>query len=172
MHILLLVLSGTAGLIYALIKLDNSGVDLNSYNPFLWHKRRKWANELGTLPIHRLESSIEAATVLVVATATLEGEVTKEQKVCLIGLFITEFDMSPTDATEAYRSASFMLKDITDIKDEVKKVLAPHLRDLTEHHKTLIVEMMNKVAVTDNVISSHQADLIDEVQLQLGQQHG
>lgn len=52
MHILIAFLTTVAGLIWALYRLQNSGVNLNAFNPFYWMHRRKWQKKYGTKAIH------------------------------------------------------------------------------------------------------------------------
>lgn len=54
MHIVIGVISALAGLCWALIALQRSGLDLNELNPFLWARRRKWRMLYGTRPIFNL----------------------------------------------------------------------------------------------------------------------
>ena len=80
MHIIIAILTAVVGVIWALYRLQNSGVDLNSFNPFYWLRRRAWEAKLGTKPLHRLEKPLEVAAVLVVAALKTEGEISREQK--------------------------------------------------------------------------------------------
>ena len=38
MHIILSVITALGGLIWAIVALQRSGFDINSLNPFLWHR--------------------------------------------------------------------------------------------------------------------------------------
>ncbi|MEX2962926.1 hypothetical protein [Microbulbifer sp. TYP-18] len=69
MHILIGIITAIAGLVWALNSLQNSGVNLNAFNPFMWLRRRKWEKSLGTKPMHALTDSMEVAALLVVAVA-------------------------------------------------------------------------------------------------------
>lgn len=80
MHIIIATISAIAGLLWALNHLQNSGVALNSFNPFLWARRRKWAKQLGAKPMYGLTDSMEAAALLVVAVAKEHGDITRDTK--------------------------------------------------------------------------------------------
>jgi len=43
-HIIIGVITAIATLVFALNRLQDSGVNLNSFNPFFWARRRAWAN--------------------------------------------------------------------------------------------------------------------------------
>ena len=49
-HIVIGVLSAVAGLIWAMVALQRSGLDLNALNPFLWHRRSQWKKKYGENP--------------------------------------------------------------------------------------------------------------------------
>jgi len=51
MHIVLSVITALAGLIWAISSLQKSGFDINSLNPFLWHRRNSWRNIHDAKPI-------------------------------------------------------------------------------------------------------------------------
>ena len=65
MHILIGILTAIAGLVWALYRLQNSGVNLNSFNPFFWFRRRKWEKNLHGKQLHRLDKPIDVAAALV-----------------------------------------------------------------------------------------------------------
>ena len=46
MHILIAAITAIGGLIWALYRLQNSGFDLNAFNPFYWARRREWEKKL------------------------------------------------------------------------------------------------------------------------------
>ena len=69
MHIIIAIVTAIAGLIWALIRLQNSGIDLNSFNPFYWARRRKWERQYTMKPIHNLQQPLDAAVVWLVGIA-------------------------------------------------------------------------------------------------------
>jgi len=164
MHILLSILTAAAGLIWALYRLHNAGVNLNGFNPFYWARRRAWEKKLGTKPLHRIENSMEAAAVLVVAAAELEGSVTREHKALVIELFCKEFAVSEQQASEMYAVASHMLKDTMDVIAEVPGVLAPTKDEFEQRHKDTLLEMLQKVSEAEGPVSKAQSELIEAVQ--------
>lgn len=87
MHIIIGVLTAIAGLVWALHSLQNSGVDLNSFNPFTWARRRKWEKLYGAKPLYNLVKPMEAAASLIVGTLAQEGIISSDQKMQVISLF-------------------------------------------------------------------------------------
>lgn len=166
MHILIGILTAVAGVIWALYRLQNSGVDLNSFNPFYWARRRKWEKQLGTKAIHRLENPMESAALLVVASAQLEGEITREHKAEIVTLFKSEFGINEQAAVEYYALSSHMLREVMDIAAEVKHILAPSMKQYQSHHKASLLKMLKTVTAAEGEPNSEQIELINAVELQ------
>jgi len=167
MHILIAAITAIGGLIWALYRLQNSGFDLNAFNPFYWARRREWEKKLGTKPIHRLENSMEAAALLVVAMARLEGEVTREHKQEVIQQFTEEFGISESAATEMFAVASHMLSDVFNIIEEVKNVLAPSVEQYETRHKETLLSMLEKVSTSEGKPNNEQQALLNAVKCEL-----
>lgn len=161
------ILTAIAGVIWALYRLHTSGVDLNAFNPFYWFRRRKWQNQINTKPIHLIENPIEAAALLLVATAKLDGEITREQKRFVIQLFTNEFSITEQVANELYATSSYMLKDVDNIVAEVRLILAPCKDAFKPNHIATLVEMLHKVAGEESSPTVAQDELILEVRKHL-----
>ena len=166
MHIIIAFLTAFAGVIWALYRLQNSGVDLNSFNPFFWARRRAWEKKLGTKPLHQIESPMEAAAVLVVAITKLEGEVSREQKQDVIKSFVSEFQVSESKATELYSSSAFLLNDVSNFITEVKNILAPSRSQFDRDKIYSVLSLLDKAAQFDGHISEVQQKFITEVENQ------
>ena len=163
MHIIVGILTAVAGLIWALYRLQNSGVDLNSFNPFYWARRRNWEKQLGTKPIHRLESPMEAAALLVVGMAGLDGEFTREQRNEIINLFVSEFGVSSQAAGEYFSVSSHMLKDIMDISAEVRHILSPSKSAYKSHHVESLLSMLATVSTSEGPATNEQVVLLETI---------
>jgi hypothetical protein len=161
------ILTAIAGIVWGLYRLQNSGVDLNAFNPFFWLRRKKWQNQLNTKPIYLIENPIETAALLIVAIAKMDGEITREQKNLIIQLFKDEFSTTTKAATELYTSASYSLKDVINITDEIRLILAPSKDAFKPNHIKALLDMLLKVASTESLPNNSQCALIAEIQKQL-----
>ncbi|HEY7886433.1 MAG TPA: TerB family tellurite resistance protein [Cellvibrionaceae bacterium] len=166
MHIIIAILTAAAGLIWALYRLQNSGVDLNSFNPFYWMRRKKWQAEVGTKPLHRLQSPMEAAAVLVVAMIELDGVVTREAKAEIIKVFSHEFDISDKEAIELYAASSHLLKNSSYIPAEVKMILAPSKEKYQRSQQESLLKMLHQVSTIEGEANKTQLELIAAVNKQ------
>ncbi len=163
----LAILTALTALLWALYRLHTSGVDLNAFNPFYWFRRRKWQNQINTKPIHSIENPMEAAALLLVAIAKLDGEITREQKRFVIQLFIAEFSITEKAANDLYATSSYLLKDVDNILPEVRLILEPCKAAFKANHIATFIEMLHKVAGEESSPTVAQSELIVEVQKQL-----
>ena len=164
MHIIIGVLTALAGLVWALHSLQNSGVDLNSFNPFTWARRRKWEKTYGMKPLYNIQSSMDAAAVLIVAVLKQEGEISKEQKQFVLKLFEDEFDITASEASELLVSSSFMIKDELDIEQSVSKILEPSKKNFTGIQVASLLDMLGKVSLIEGNPNDAQRKLIKVVE--------
>ena len=167
MHIIIGLITAIVGLVWALNRLQNSGVDINSFNPFHWARRRKWERLQGTKTIHRLKKPVEVATVLIIAIANLEGDITREQKSEIISLFENELNLSSNEAKEHYTASSYMLRDTYNITNELANIFLPNQSLFQSHHKEALITMLKKIANTEHPASPEQSEFIHEVERHL-----
>jgi len=167
MHIIIGLITAIGGVVWALYRLQNSGLDLNSFNPFYWARRRKWEKQLGTKPLHCLDKPIDAAAVLLISTAKIEGEITREQKAEIINLFVNEFNLDKNKAVELYSSSSYLLQDPINAVAEVKNILSPCKNMFNPEQTESLITMLKKIASLENEISNEQLNLIGAVEKEL-----
>lgn len=163
MHIIIAVITAIASLLWALNRLQNAGVDLNAFNPFTWIRRLKWERKLGVKPLHALQDSMEAAALLVVSVAMVDGEITRDTKMEILKTFEEEFGISRKRSLELFSSSTYMLRDVLDMPSEVRHVLAPSKADYQPGHIDKLLNMMQKVAEFEGAVSEVQRGIIDAV---------
>jgi len=168
MHIVIGVISALAGLIWALNRLQNSGVDLNAFNPFTWMRRRKWEKQLGTRPIHGLTDSMEAAALLVTAIANEEGEITRETKKDILSIFENEFGIARSKSLEMFSSSTYLLRDEMNVAAEVKKILKPTISQFDQNQKETLFKMMVKASELEGAATQSQLSLLESTRRELG----
>lgn len=167
MHIIIGILTALAGLIWALNRLQNSGVDINAFNPFLWARRRKWEKTLGIKGMHQLEHPMEAAALLVVAVATCEEDLTREAKSELSELFIKEFNINKDRAYELITSSTYLLREAGNLTAEVSHILAPTKDKLNREQRSSIIKMVEFAAALDGAASEDQISIVQSVNKEL-----
>ena len=166
---LIAILTALTALVWALYRLHTSGVDLRVLNPFNWLRRVRLQNKINSRPIHSIENPMEAAALLIVATAKLDGEVTEKKRIFIIQLFVNEFSLADSAANDLYAVSSYLLKDVTNIIPEVRLILEPCKASFKPNHIETLLEMLNKVASQENSPTVAQSELILEVRKYLAQ---
>lgn len=167
MHIIIGLITAIAGLVWALVKLQNSGLNLSALNPFFWWRRNQWQKKVGAQPLHQIEKPMEAVAVLLVAIVKTEGEVSREQKQEIIRLFTSEFKLNNQEAVDLFSASSFMLQAVNDIVHEVKNILAPCKINFSETQAESAIELLTNVSLLDGEISTIQQEIIDATQKEL-----
>ncbi|RYY76719.1 MAG: TerB family tellurite resistance protein [Gammaproteobacteria bacterium] len=161
------ILTALTAFLWTLYRLHTSGFDLRVLNPFYLLRRLKWQDRANIKAIHLIEKPMEAAALLLVATAKLDGEITREQRNFIIQLFINEFSLTEIAANELYAASSRLLKDVNNIIPEVRLILAPCKAAFKPNQIETLLEMLSKVAAEENSPTVAQSELILEVRKQL-----
>lgn len=149
MHIIIGIITAVAGLIWAINSLQNSGLDLNSLNPFTWARRRKWEKLRGTKPLHNIKQPIEAATVIIVGALKEIGEITTDQKNAVLNIFQTQLHLSESSSKEAFSSAAFMVKDAFNFHQSIKNILAPIIDSFSQDQAQSLIKIVEDVIQLD-----------------------
>lgn len=169
MHIIITVLTAAAGLIWALYRLQNAGVDLNAFNPFHWARRRRWEKLAGTHAIHRIESPREVASIILVAAATLSGQITKEQKNTLLNILVEDLHTPVKDAQDAYAYACYLLRDIHNVTAELKNILRPSKESFSAEQKQSLIDLCDRVIKLDSPTTKLQGEFLEALKHELGE---
>jgi len=160
MHIIIGIISAAAGLIWAINSLQRSGLDLNSFNPFYWVRRRKWEKLRGAKPLHSINQPIEAATVIIVGALKEIGEITTEQKNRVIEIFQSQLHLSEASSKEAFSSAIFMVKDLINFHQSIKNILAPTIDSFTSEQSQSLIKIVEEVIKLDGEPTETQSLII------------
>ncbi len=172
MHIIIGVLTAFAGLVWALNRLQNSGVDINSFNPFYWVRRRNWEKKLGTKGMHQLDQPMEAASLLIVAVATCDDDLTRDGKAEITELFCREFNIIESRATELISSSLFLLRESGNLSSEVSNILAPTKSQFNSDQKLSIYRMLDIASRLEGPASQDQMNFIQAVNKEFSEKVG
>lgn len=167
MHIIIGLITAVAGLAWALNSLQNSGVDLNAFNPFTWARRKRWQKLYGVKPHHNLETPLEAATVVIAGVVKEIGEITSDQKEKIIDIFVKELRLSESAAKEAFSAAMFMIRDQLSFHQEVRHVFLPSIGEFTQEQAESLLDILRRVALIDGKINDNQKLIIQAAEHEL-----
>lgn len=159
MHILIGLLTATAGLFWALDALQRSGA-LETLNPFLWYRRAQWNKKYRKKPIYSLDNPIDVAAVLLLGTAKCEGEISSEQKREILEIFENEFHLTSKVASDLLLSSSHLMKDEDHLVDNLQKVLEQSGSMFSEEQIDSVLSLMRRVSGIENPMDERQRQLI------------
>lgn len=163
MHIVLGLLATIVTILILLHRLADAGIDLGGLNPFLWHRRRTWRKKYEGSPLYALDSPMEAAALMIVATAKCDGEISAEQKRHILETFEREFHLSARDASALLASSVHLLAAATDVSDDAGKILARSRERFTPDQAASTVVLMERLAELEGGPTSMQRELIEAV---------
>lgn len=140
------ILGAIVSILILLNRLANAGVDLGGLNPFLWHRRKKWKDKLEGNPIYQMDSSMDVVALYMLAVVKADGDITKEDKDHILGLFESEFNLSNKEASSLLISSSLLLGNGEEAQDNVNKVFERSLPNFTESQIKSSQALIRKVA--------------------------
>ncbi len=171
MHFILGILGSIITILFYLSMLSRSGVNLNWIgwlNPFAWSRRRKWRKPNTRDPVNNIQSPMEATALMMYAMAKASGEITREQKDMIKNLFVSEFELSNSQAVELLSSCSFILQnDEHKIIGKLDKFLKHSANKFTDELRESAYDMIMKIAKCENQLSQKQEDFCIEVKNEL-----
>ncbi len=163
MHIILGILGSVITILILTKQLARLGIDVGWLNPFTWARRNKWQKQYHADPAFSLDRPMEAVAGLLYVMAKCSGEITREQKECLIEIFETEFRLGERQATELMSSSSFLLKDEDEIFDNLQAFMKPSLAKFDTEKKQSTLAMLQKVADCEGKRTGKQTEFLNKV---------
>lgn len=163
MHIIIAAISALAALVWALHSLQNSGVDLNSFNPFTWARRRKWQKQYGTKPIYNLSTATDAAAAIIVGTLKQEGEISREQKQTVIDLFASNFNLGNQEAMDLFASSAHLVHNEINFEQSIPHILKLSIKQFTPSMITTFLSLLEQVVELEGTPTKIQANIIERV---------
>ena len=162
MHYVIGLITAIAGLLFALHKLQEAGVDLNAFSPFVWWRRRQLERIYGAKPLYVLDKPMEAAALLALATVKCEGEVSREQKRFLLTSFEKEFGLSTRESSDLLSQSAYLLRDEEEIASQLGEVLERSRPAFTKEQIESTLELMERMSSMEGAPNEGQAMLIGE----------
>ena len=163
MHIIIAAITALAGLLFALNRLQESGFDLNSLNPFYWARRRAWEKQQVN-PLYAIEAPRELGALLMLAVLLRGGSLTSDEKQRLLELWEGELHFSTAAARDMYSVASHLLGTDPNHGDRIEDIVRPALATMSDAQRRSIIDLVRRAADFDPAGRASRADLAREVQ--------
>ena len=163
MHIILGILGSIITILVLTKQLARLGIDITWLNPFAWNRRRKWQKKYHADPAFSLDRPMEAVAGLLYVMAKCSGEITREQKECILEIFETEFRLDERQAIELLTSSSFLLKDEDKIIENLRSYLKPSHAKFDSEKRQSTLDLLEKVADCEGRRTSKQEEFLNKV---------
>lgn len=158
MHIVLGVLTSVITILFL---LDRMGIDIGWWNPFYWRRRRAFAKKFGADPIYSIEDPLHLASLFVIGTAKLDGELTAESKRAAQEQFESNFTMSSKEASELFGSAAHLLAAPQLLDNQLENLVEKNRTSFSPEQAESMIDMAVAVARVDGDPSAAQRAFID-----------
>ncbi len=163
MHVVLGALGSITTIMWILYRLAQAGIDLGGLNPFLWTRRRRWRKKYETNPIYTIEQPLDAAALVLTATAKVTGEITSEEKRLLLRIFEREFHGTKRDAAALLASSTFLIGQGDEIRDSLEKILEPSAANFTPEQAESVILLANKIAYAGGEATEVQKEFLSSL---------
>ena len=159
------ILGSIITILYLVDKFSRNGVNAGrlNLNPFAWFRRRKWQKKYYADPAFSMERPMEAVAGLLYVMAKCSGEITREQKECILEIFETEFRLGERQAIELLTSSSFLLKDEDKVLENLRSFLKPSLAKFDDEKKGSTLDLLQRVADCEGRRTSKQEEFMGKV---------
>lgn len=163
MHIILGLLGSIVTILILLNRLAEAGIDLGGLNPFLWHRRRQWRKQYDGDPIYKISNPMDLTALLMVAVAKSDGDMSTEEKKKILELFQSEFHLSKRNASELMIASVYLLKDGSELRSNLKKVLQPSLDRFSQEQAQSALSLVNRVAAMEHESNAIKQELVGNI---------
>ena len=160
MHIVLAALGLVVSILFLLSRLADAGIDLGGLNPFLWKRRRAWRKKVEGNPIFTLQDPLEIASLLVIATAKVDGDMSSDEKRAVLREFEHTLGLKHRVATDLLGSGAYLLGNTQVFQEQLKSFLANAKERLSPAQAQSVISMMESVAGSSGGASALQKSLI------------
>ena len=167
MHIVIGLLGTIITILILLNRLAEAGIDLGGLNPFLWNRRRKWKNQYNGDPIFKLSKPIDITALLMVGVAKSDGDMSSEEKKIILDMFQSEFHLSKREASELMIASVYLLKDGSDLRSNLIKILSPSQPNFTEEQSSSAISLIQRVSNIDTTTNENKSELVSKIVGQL-----
>ena len=142
-------------------RLQENGIDIGWLDPFKWHRRRKWRQSYYADPLFDIEDPMKSTAGLMYTMAKCSGDISREEKSCILSTFSDVFKLTESEATELLSTCSFFIKDENIVKNNLKKFLTPSIENFAEEQKKSAYSLIEKVAFCEDRPNEKQNELLN-----------
>ncbi len=151
MHIILAILGAAAAVIFFLYRVYwtvQTGREIADRvgDPRRFVRKFRWAHKVKGNPLETLEDPREAATVLMLAVARTEEELTDTARAVIQAQMRRHFHMSEAAAEAMFRQLAWMTRDMTDVTPRMRRLVMLLRRYCTAAEREDVATMLDEVS--------------------------
>ena len=169
MHILLALLGAIVTILVLINRLQQGGVDIGWLNPAKWQRRRAYRQQHDLNPAFKLEKPMEVVALYLVAVAKVDGDMSREQKQCILSLFEDTFHLSSGDASSLLAQCVHLFGRGEEVLAAPERVLQPAIDAFTPEQLASLSAMVEQVARAEGQPSEAQQTLVARIRQALPQ---
>jgi len=170
MHLILGLLGTIITILVLLNRLSDTGIDLTWLNPFAWFRRRAWQKKYQGNVAFSLESPMEVAALLATTVAKIDGEISREEKAVLLGLFQHEFGKTEKEASDLLMSSTYIFGDGEQAISKPAKVLEKSLSNFTQDQAKSVLTLLTEISKIEHRNTLEKSSFIDKVEQEFKKQ--
>lgn len=131
-------------------------------------RRSKWRGKANVDALREIDDPRLAATVMMVAIAKSEGDLTESQKKTILDQVETRLQIGGDAAQELFVHARWLISDLGDVDTVVRRTTRPVAARCTDGEKSELIDMLRTVADVEGGMTDALANVIDRLALSLG----
>ena len=163
MHVILGVLGLIVTILVLVNRLTEAGIDIGWLDPFKWNRRRKWRQACHADPLFDIDDPMKSTAGLMYTIAKCSGDISKEQKECILSIFKEEFKLSGREATDLLSTCSFYIQDEDFVKRNLSKFLRPSIENFADRQKQSALSLIERVAHCEGRANEKQSELLNQI---------
>lgn len=164
MHIILAIAGAIAGILFWMSRVSRSANEIADAANTIANipRRRRFSKKYNKFGYDLVETPIEAATVLMIATARMSEDkhVTKSAEMEIVKQLNENMQLSKDDADELYRQMYSLTYDITLAESALFPMVEILKRDIDRDEAKDLALMMEAVARLDATANHQQSEFI------------
>lgn len=164
MHILLGALTSIVTILWLLHRLAEMGIDLGGLNPWSWRRRRAWRIKYEGDPIFAVEDPMDVASLFIVGTAKLDGDICAEEKTAILSEFANGFSLDEKAASQLYASATHLLGGPQVIGNQLEGLMERHKQSFTADQAESFLAMARRVLEASPTTTAEQRALLAQLE--------
>ena len=163
MHVILGVLGFIVTILILVHRLSDAGIDIGWLDPFKWHRRKKWKQKYYADPLYSTDDPMKATAGLMYTMVKCSGDISREEKACLLSVFQNDFHLSESEAVDLLSTCSFHIKDENLVKENLRKFINPSFNNFIDSQKQSALSLIEKISQCEGNPNEKQLEFLNEI---------